>query len=164
MRVLGIDPGLRRTGWGVIEAEGNRLIHIANGVIGTDSSEDLAPRLVTLFDALTDVVLTHAPDCAAVEETLSNQNPHSTLKLGMARGVALLVPSRRGIPVAQYLPNVVKKSVVGNGHADKAQVQMMVQRLLPGVQLANADAADALAIAICHGHFAQTQKRWVKTA
>jgi len=160
MRVLGIDPGLRRTGWGVIEAEGNRLRHLANGVIQTVDRLELAARLVTLQEGLAAVVRDWRPELAAVEETLANQNPASTLKLGMARGIALLVPALAGLAVAQYLPMIVKKSVVGTGHAEKAQVAMMVQRLLPGAVLANADAADALAVAICHSHHAATARAW----
>jgi len=164
MRVLGIDPGLRRTGWGVIEASGNRLAHLANGTILTDEKLDLATRLVTLQRALVEVVTAWSPDSAAVEETLANVNPASTLKLGMARGICLLVPALAGLPVAQYLPMIVKKAVVGTGHAEKAQVAMMVGRLLPGVELASADAADALAIAICHSHMAATNAVWQANA
>ncbi len=160
MRVLGLDPGLRRTGWGVIEARANRLTHLANGTIVTDDRADLATRLVALQRALAEVVAAWTPDSAAVEETLANVNPASTLKLGMARGICLLVPALAGLPVAQYLPMIVKKAVVGTGHAEKAQVAMMVQRLLPGVELASADSADALAIAICHSHMAQTRAAW----
>lgn len=160
MRVLGIDPGLRRTGWGVIEASGNRLAHLANGTITTDEGEDLATRLVALQRGLAEVVAAWTPDSAAVEETLANVNPASTLKLGMARGICLLVPALAGVAVAQYLPMIVKKAVVGTGHAEKSQVAMMVQRLLPGVALQSADAADALAIAICHSHMAQTNAVW----
>lgn len=160
MRVLGIDPGLRRTGWGVIEARDNRLTHLGNGVLETDERAELAQRLVCLQRGLAEIVQRFAPTTAAVEETLANQNPASTLKLGMARGVALLVPALADLPVAQYLPMIVKKSVVGTGHADKTQVAMMVQRLLPGVALANADAADALAVAICHSHYAATRRAW----
>ncbi len=164
MRVLGIDPGLQRTGWGVIEAEGSRLRHLAHGVIQTDGTQDLAQRLVTLQRALTEVVAAWTLDSAAVEETLANVNPASTLKLGMARGICLLVPALAGLPVAQYLPMIVKKAVVGTGHADKAQVAMMVARLLPGLEVRSADAADALAIAICHSHMAATNAVWLKNA
>ena len=164
MRVLGIDPGLRRTGWGVIEAHGNRLAHLANGTILTDDTLDLARRLVMLQQGLAEVVAAWTPDSAAVEETLANVNPASTLKLGMARGICLLVPALAGIAVAQYLPMIVKKAVVGTGHAEKAQVAMMVGRLLPGVVLQSADAADALAIAICHSHMAQTNAVWQANA
>jgi crossover junction endodeoxyribonuclease RuvC len=161
VRVLGIDPGLRCTGWGVIVAEGNRLSHVANGVIRTDATQDLARRLDYLHGALGDLLRRFAPDEVAVEETLANQNPASTLKLGMARGIALLAPASAGLPIAQYLPMIVKKAVVGTGHAEKAQVAMMVGRLLPGV-VADADAADALAVAICHSHHRQTLSVWVK--
>jgi crossover junction endodeoxyribonuclease RuvC len=161
LRVLGIDPGLRRTGWGVILCEGKHLSHVANGVIATDEKQELARRLDYLHGALGDLLRRFAPDEVAVEETLANQNPSSTLKLGMARGIALLCPASAGLPVAQYLPMIVKKAVVGTGHADKAQVAMMVGRLLPGV-LANADAADALAVAICHSHHRQTLSVWAK--
>ena len=158
--MLGIDPGLRCTGWGVIQAEGNRLSHIAHGVVATDEKQDLPMRLVTLHRALERVMAEWQPGAAAVEETLANRNPASTLKLGMARGVALLVPARAGLAVAQYLPMVVKRSVVGSGHAEKEQVAMMVNRLLPGLELRRGDAADALAIAICHVHHAVTALAW----
>lgn len=160
MRILGLDPGLRRTGWGVIEAQGNRLRHLANGTLATDERQDLPERLLALQRGLEEVIAAHRPDAAAVEETLANRNPASTLKLGMARGVALLVPAGAGLSVAQYLPMIVKKSVVGTGHAAKEQVAMMVARLLPGCDLASADAADALAVAICHAHRSATLDRW----
>lgn len=160
LRILGIDPGLRRTGWGVIEAEGNRLSHLAHGVIATDEKQPLPARLTILHEALQVIVAEQRPAAAAVEETLANRNPASTLKLGMARGVALLVPSLAGLTVAQYLPMIVKRSVVGSGHAEKGQVAMMVNRLLPGLALKDGDAADALAIAICHAHHAATAAVW----
>ncbi len=160
MRVIGLDPGLRQTGWGVIEAEGSRLSHVANGVVRSDDARDLANRLVQLRQGIAAVFAEFAPDQAAVEETLANRNPGSTLKLGMARGMALLVPAEAGIPVAEYLPMIVKKSVVGTGHAKKDQVEMMVTRLLPGCRIAAADAADALAVAICHAHMAATGAAW----
>ncbi|WP_119168615.1 crossover junction endodeoxyribonuclease RuvC [Algihabitans albus] len=160
MRVIGLDPGLRQTGWGVIEAEGSRLAHVANGVVRSDGALDLARRLVQLKQGIEAVFAEFAPEQAAVEETLANQNPGSTLKLGMARGVALLVPALVGIPVAEYLPMIVKKSVVGTGHAKKDQVEMMVGRLLPGCEIATPDAADALAVAICHAHMAATGAAW----
>ncbi len=160
MRVLGVDPGLRRTGWGVIEADGSRLSHLAHGVIATDEKQSLPARLVILHQALEAVVAEHRPTTAAVEETLANRNPASTLKLGMARGVALLVPSLAELPVAQYLPMIVKRSIVGSGHAEKGQVAMMVNRLLPGIDVKDGDAADALAIAICHAHHAATALAW----
>ena len=160
MRVLGLDPGLRVTGWGVVECQGTRLHHVANGRVTSDDSRPLAERLVQLYDGLMAVVEAHTPDAAAVEETFVNKNPASTLKLGVARGVVLLVPARAGLPVAEYAANAIKKSVVGVGHAAKEQVQMMVQRLLPGVAFAGADAADALAAAICHVHHAATAAVW----
>lgn len=159
-RVLGIDPGLRVTGWGIVDSAGARLIHVANGRIASDESRPLAERLCQLHDGLAAVIAQYQPDAAAVEETFVNKNPSSTLKLGIARGVVMLVPARAGIPVAEYAANAVKKSVVGVGHAAKEQVQMMVARLLPGVALAGPDAADALAVAICHAHHASTAMAW----
>lgn len=164
MRVVGLDPGLRRTGWGIIDAHGARLSHVANGVVETDAALDLARRLVQLQAGLTAVLTQHRPDEAAVEETLVNKNANSTLKLGMARGVALLVPAVAELPVAQYLPMIVKKAVVGTGHAAKQQVEMMVERLLPGCAIAAPDAADALAVAICHAHHADIGRRWTAAA
>jgi crossover junction endodeoxyribonuclease RuvC len=152
MRLIGFDPGLRQTGWGVIESKGNRLIHIANGAVATNAKADLARRLVELHDGLLVVIKRFAPVEAAVEETFVNKNPQSTLKLGQARGIVLLVPAQAGCPVAEYSPNLIKKSVVGAGHAAKEQVQMMIKVLLPGCEILNADAADALAVAICHAH------------
>ena len=158
MRLLGLDPGLRNTGWGVIDAEGNRLKHVAQGVVKTPvAAASLAVRLGELYRLLGEVLDRYQPDAAAVEETFVNKNPGSTLKLGMARGVVLLAPAERGIPVFEYATNLVKKSVVGVGHADKAQVQMMVKRLLPGAS-SGADACDALAVAICHAHHAATRR------
>jgi crossover junction endodeoxyribonuclease RuvC len=164
MRLLGLDPGLRHTGWGVIEADGNRLRFVADGVVHSRPGTPLAERLVDLFRALNDVLDRHAPDEAAVEETFVNKNPASTLKLGVARGVVLLAPAERGIPVHEYSANLVKKSVVGVGHAGKEQVQMMVRRLLPGCAIGSADAADALAVAICHAHHAATRRVWQPAA
>ena len=160
MRVIGLDPGLRRTGWGIIEADGNRLRHVGNGVVTSDSERDLASRLVQLHHGLNLVLADFRPDEAAVEVTLANRNPSSTLKLGMARGVALLTPALAAMPVAEYLPTVVKQAVVGSGHAAKTQVAMMVARLLPGCAVSSADAADALAVAICHVHTAASSRRW----
>ncbi|NIA70497.1 crossover junction endodeoxyribonuclease RuvC [Pelagibius litoralis] len=160
MRVLGLDPGLRNTGWGVIEADGNHLRHLGNGVVVSDAKADLAERLLQLHRGIAEVVESYAPDFAAVEVTLANKNPSSTLKLGMARGIALLTPALAGLPVAEYLPMIVKKAVVGTGHADKKQVEMMVGRLLPGCAIAAPDAADALAVAICHSHHHATGRRW----
>ena len=152
MRLIGLDPGLRNTGWGVIDATDNRLSHVANGVVGTDARRSLAERLVQLEEGLAAVIERLAPVEAAVEETFVNRNPGSTLKLGQARGIALLVPARAGLAVAEYPPNVIKKTVVGSGHAAKEQIQMMVRTLLPGCAITGADAADALAVAICHAH------------
>ncbi|MBK8210637.1 MAG: crossover junction endodeoxyribonuclease RuvC [Rhodospirillales bacterium] len=152
MRLLGLDPGLGTTGWGVIEFDRGRLAYVACGIVVTDSDRPLARRLVQLADGLEAVLAAHRPDEAAVEETFVNRNAVSTLKLGQARGIALLVPARAGLPVAEYLPNLVKKTVVGTGHAAKEQVQMMIGVLLPGARSVSADAADALAVAICHAH------------
>jgi crossover junction endodeoxyribonuclease RuvC len=164
MRVIGLDPGLRRTGWGVIETDGNRLRHVGNGVVTSDADGDLAARLLQLHERLGLVLAEYHPDEAAVEISLANKNPASTLKLGMARGIALMTPALAGLPVAEYLPLVVKKSVVGTGHAAKEQVAMMVARLLPGCAMAAADAADALAVAICHAHTAASGRRWADAA
>ncbi|HZT90201.1 MAG TPA: crossover junction endodeoxyribonuclease RuvC [Stellaceae bacterium] len=164
MRVLGLDPGLRHTGWGIIDVVGNRLSHVADGVAHAPVDAPLASRLVTLFRQIVAVLEQFRPDEAAVEETFVNKNPASTLKLGVARGVVLLAPAERGLPVSEYSANLVKKSVVGAGHAEKPQVQMMVRRLLPGCAGIAADAADALAVAICHAHHAQTQRRWQASA
>ncbi len=152
LRLLGLDPGLRNTGWGVIEAEGNLLRHVANGVVSSDSALSLPERLVQLQDGLEKVIETYRPCEAAVEETFVNKNPASALKLGQARGIALLVPARAGLKVAEYTPNLIKKTVVGTGHAAKEQIQMMVATLLPGCKVSGPDAADALAVAICHAH------------
>jgi crossover junction endodeoxyribonuclease RuvC len=160
MRVLGLDPGLRHTGWGVIDVAGNRLTHVADGVVSAPVSLPLSERLVVLFRQITEVIARFVPDEAAVEETFVNKNPASTLKLGIARGVVLLAPAERGLKVSEYSTNLVKKSVVGAGHADKTQVQLMVRRLLPGCVIASADAADALAVAICHAHHAGTLQAW----
>jgi crossover junction endodeoxyribonuclease RuvC len=159
MRLIGFDPGLRATGWGVIESDAGRLFYIADGVVKTDDGLPLAQRLVQLADGLTQLIRAYDPTEAAIEETFVNKNAVSTLKLGQARGIALLVPARAGIPVAEYLPNLVKKTVVGTGHAAKQQVQMMVRILLPGAVMATADAADALAVAICHAHHRDTARR-----
>lgn len=154
MRVIGIDPGLRRTGWGVIDVAGNRMTHVANGVCTSEGSA-LAARLLMLHDGLTAVLARYRPDQAAVEQTFVNKDAVGTLKLGQARGIALLVPAQAGLPVAEYAPNAVKKVVVGVGHADKRQVEHMVRLQLPGVEIAGADASDALAIALCHAHHAK---------
>lgn len=158
MRVMGLDPGLRALGWGVVEMSGPRLRHVANGVIRT-SSGPLGVRLASLFEQLSDVWMQYVPDEAAVEQTFVNRDGAGTLKLGQARGIAMLVPSRAGIAVGEYAPNAVKKAVVGVGHADKGQVDHMVRMQLPGVDIEGRDAADALAIAICHAHVMQTKAR-----
>ena len=159
MILLGLDPGLGTTGWGVIAADGNRLSHIANGQIKTDSQMPLASRLLVLDLALTDLLLEHRPDSAAVEEVFVNNNPQSTLKLGQARGVVLLGASRSGLEVGEYAARLVKKSVVGVGNASKDQVHAMIARLLPGAKIAGADAADALAVAITHAHHVASARR-----
>ena len=158
MRIIGIDPGLQRTGWGVIDVDGNRLTHVAHGVIKTVAAETLAERLRTIFDALDQLIVLWKPLTAAVEETFMNNNPAAALKLGQARGVALLAPACAGLHVSEYPANLIKKSVVGAGHADKAQVQAMIKILLPGVEAAS-DAADALAVAICHAHHDATRTK-----
>ncbi len=152
MILIGLDPGLGTTGWGVIAAEGNRLSHLANGQIRTDPKAPLPVRLLELSERLGAVLVEHDPAGAAVEEVFVNENPQSTLKLGQARGVVLLAAAARGIVVGEYAARLVKKAVVGTGGADKAQVHAMVQRLLPGARIAGADAADALAVAITHAH------------
>lgn len=154
MRVIGIDPGLRRTGWGIVDVEGNRITHVANGFCESDAGP-LAPRLLQLYTQLTAVFATYSPGQAAVELTFVNKDAAGTLKLGQARAIALLVPAQAGLDVAEYAPNAVKKVVVGVGHAQKAQVEHMVRLQLPNVKIANADAADALAIALCHAHHAR---------
>jgi crossover junction endodeoxyribonuclease RuvC len=150
--ILGLDPGLGTTGWGVIHADGNRLSHIANGQIRTDPSMPLPRRLSNLHAALIDVILTERPDGAAVEEVLGNTNAQSTLKLGQARGVVLLAAAGNGLHIGEYHPSTVKKAVVGTGGAEKRQIQAMMAVLLPGAKLAGPDAADALAVAITHAH------------
>lgn len=155
MRVLGIDPGLRNMGWGVIEVTGSRLVHVANGICHS-VGDNLAARLLSLHEQLTDVIHLHQPDAAAVEQTFVNKDGVGTLKLGQARGIAMLVPAQAGLAVGEYAPNAVKKAVVGVGHAEKHQIAHMVKLQLPGVQLAGPDAADALAIAICHAHHLQS--------
>lgn len=159
MLILGLDPGLACTGWGLIAAEGNRLSHVANGQVRTDAKLALPARLVRLETALAELLEAHAPGAAAVEEVFLNDNPRSTLKLGQARGVVLLVAARRGLDVGEYAPRLVKKAVVGTGGAEKAQVHAMVQRLLPSAKIAGADAADALAVAITHAHHLASARR-----
>jgi crossover junction endodeoxyribonuclease RuvC len=154
--IIGLDPSLSCTGWGIVAKSGNRLSHVANGQVRTDPAAALAERLVTLDRELTDVIARYQPDSGAVEEVFVNANPQSTLKLGQARGVCLLALARAGMPVAEYATRLVKKAIVGTGGAEKTQVQAMLKVLLPGVRLAGADAADALAVAITHAHLLRT--------
>jgi crossover junction endodeoxyribonuclease RuvC len=158
MRVLGIDPGLRALGWGIIEVSGSRITHVANGTVRS-VGDDLGPRLVALHAGLSAVLDRFRPDAAAVEQTFVNRDGLATLKLGQARGIAVLVPAAAGLTVGEYAPNAVKKAVVGVGHADKAQVGHMVRVQLPGVEIDSPDAADALAVAICHAHHLQSAGR-----
>ena len=151
IRVIGIDPGLRNLGWGIVDVAGSRISHVANGVC-VSQGDDLAARLLSLHGQLTRVIVTWRPQTAAVEQTFVNKDGAGTLKLGQARGIAMLVPAQAGLTVGEYAPNTVKKTVVGVGHADKGQVAHMVRMQLPGVEIAGPDAADALAIAICHAH------------
>ena len=159
-RLIGLDPGLRSTGWGLIEVNGNRLRHIDSGSISSNATLQVSKRLQQIHEGLTKVIESYAPDEAAVEETFVNKNPSSTLKLGLARGIALVVPALFGISVAEYSANKVKKSVVGAGHASKEQMELMVKNILPGCDPENSDATDALAIAICHAHFSVTSHKW----
>jgi crossover junction endodeoxyribonuclease RuvC len=156
IRILGIDPGLRRTGWGVVAIDGNRLSFLACGSLATDDKAALAVRLVAIHDGLRRVVDEFGPDEAAVEATFVNKDATATLKLGQARGIAMLVPAAAGLPVAEYAPNLVKKTIVGAGHSEKVQIRMMVKVLLPKADPQSEDAADALAIAICHAHHRQS--------
>lgn len=158
MRVMGLDPGLRALGWGVVDVSGAKMRHVANGICRT-SSGALGPRLAHLYSELSEIWQSYRPDAAAVEQTFVNRDGAATLKLGQARGIALLVPAQAGIDVGEYAPNAVKKAVVGVGHADKRQVAHMVRLQLPGVEIAGPDAADALAIAICHAHLLGTAAR-----
>jgi crossover junction endodeoxyribonuclease RuvC len=159
LKVLGLDPGLGTTGWGLIEADGNRLSHIANGQLKTDTAAPLPQRLASLADQLEALIAEHRPGAAATEEVFVNKNAQSTLKLAQARGVVLMCAARSGIEVGEYSPTLVKKAVVGTGGAEKAQVHAMVSRLLPGVKIAGPDAADALAVAITHAHHLATRFR-----
>lgn len=152
IRILGVDPGLRCTGWGVVDLDGTSLRFVAAGSVRSDAADDLAARLVALHDGLAAIVAAHAPAEAAVEQTFVNRDAAATLKLGQARGIAMLVPAQAGLVVAEYAPNAVKKAVVGAGHADKTQIRMMVKVLLPRATFDSDDAADALAIAITHAH------------
>lgn len=159
MRLMGLDPGLRVTGWGVVDVVDGCLSHVADGALTTDAGRPLAERLTQIADGLVRVIAAYGPQEAAVEETFVNRNAVSTLKLGQARGVVLLIPAQAGIPVTEYLPNLVKKSVVGTGHAAKEQVQLMIRMLLPGAAISTPDAADALAVAVCHAHHRQSAAR-----
>jgi crossover junction endodeoxyribonuclease RuvC len=152
IRILGIDPGLRRTGWGLIACEGNRLAYVACGPVTTDDKAALAVRLCAIHEGLSRIIAEFAPDEAAVEATFVNRDAVATLKLGQARGIALLVPAQAGLPVAEYAPNLVKKTIVGAGHSEKQQIRMMIGVLLPRADPASHDAADALAIAVTHAH------------
>jgi crossover junction endodeoxyribonuclease RuvC len=152
IRILGIDPGLRRTGWGMVEIAGNRLGFIGCGSVMTRDDDGLATRLLTIYDGLMRILDEFRPDEAAVEATFVNRDAKATLKLGQARGIAMVVPAKAGVPVAEYAPNLVKKSIVGAGHSDKAQVRMMIGVLLPKADPSSDDAADALAIAVTHAH------------
>jgi len=156
IRILGIDPGLRRTGWGLVDVMGNRLIFVACGSVETNDKADLADRLVAIHDGLARVIADHTPHEAAVEATFVNRDPVSTLKLGQARGIAMLVPAKAGLAVAEYAPNLVKKTIVGAGHGEKVQIRMMIGVLLPKADPQSDDAADALAIAVTHAHHRQS--------
>jgi len=156
IRILGIDPGLRRTGWGLVEIDGNRLSFIACGSVATDDRAVLASRLLAIYEGLVCVVDEFRPDEAAVEATFVNKDAAATLKLGQARGIAMLVPAKTGVLVAEYAPNLVKKTIVGTGHGDKAQVRMMIGVLLPKADPCSEDAADALAVAVTHAHHRQS--------
>ena len=158
VRIIGIDPGLRRCGWGVIESFGNRLSFVASGTLMPRVSDDLAIRLTALYRGLTELIGQYRPDEAAVEETFVSAGARSALQLGQARGVALMTPASLGLPVGEYAANLVKKSIVGTGHAEKSQIQLMVKTLLPTADFDGADAADALAIAICHAHHRSHRK------
>ncbi len=152
IRILGVDPGLRRTGWGIVTSRGNALAFVASGTINAPLDGELAQRLLAIHRGLAAVVRAHAPDEAAVEQTFVNRDASATLKLGQARGIALLVPAEAGLAVAEYAPNAVKKTIVGAGHAEKQQIRAMVKVLLPRATFDSDDAADALAVAICHAH------------
>jgi len=162
MRILGIDPGLQKTGWGIIEVNGNALSFKGCGLIKTDASTSVPERLCELDDGISSIINQYEPDEAAVEETFMNNNPSSALKLGAARGVLMLVPARMGLTVAEYAANVVKKSIVGKGHADKKQIEMMIAALMPAAPKMSADEADALAIAITHAHHAATRRKTIQ--
>lgn len=157
MRILGLDPSLASTGWGVIEVENNRIRYVADGVVKTDTKQALATRLAFLHKKVCEVIDTYSPDEAAIEEVFVNNNPFSSIKLGQARGAVILAPALYDLPVSEYEPNRIKKAVVGVGHAQKGQVETMVKLLLPGCKPVNSDSADALAIAICHNNFRKSK-------
>ncbi|SMO88689.1 crossover junction endodeoxyribonuclease RuvC [Paracoccus laeviglucosivorans] len=161
MKIIGIDPGLRNMGWGIVITDGPRLRHVANGIVHS-SGDELGPRLAVLYRGLCAVIAEHAPDMAAVEQTFVNKDAVGTLKLGQARGIALLSVAEAGLSIGEYAPNAIKKTVVGVGHAGKEQIQHMVRFMLPGVQLTGPDAADALAVAICHAHHVQGRTLKIK--
>ena len=158
MRILGLDPGLKHTGWGVVDNISNRLSYVASGVITSDDKLDLAQRIAVLHNGIIGVIKVHSPDEAAIEETFVNKNPLTTLRLGQARGAVLLAPALMELPVYEYSPNLIKKTVVGTGHAEKQQIQAMIKILLPKASEKNADANDALAVAICHAYNALNRK------
>jgi len=158
IRIIGIDPGLRRTGWGIVEADGSRLSYVASGLITSDSEDELAYRLRAIHEGLVGVIASFRPHEAAIEETFVNKDARATLKLGQARGMALLAPAQKGLKVAEYPPNVIKKTVTGTGHGEKGQIQAMVGFLLPKAKFESADEADALAIAICHANHRATER------
>jgi crossover junction endodeoxyribonuclease RuvC len=156
IRIIGIDPGLRRTGWGIVEIAGNRLAFLGCGSVTTNDRDALAARLLVIHDGLMRILDEFQPDEAAVEQTFVSKDARATLKLGQARGIAMVVPAKAGVPVSEYAPNLVKKSIVGAGHGDKAQVRMMIGVLLPKADPTSDDAADALAIAVTHAHHRQS--------
>ncbi len=160
MLVLGLDPGLNNTGWGLIRVSGSSLSHVDNGVIKISSGKTLPEKLSLIYHSLLKIVESYSPNSAAVEEVFLNKNPNSTLKLGQARGISLLVPANHGIPVSEYSSTKIKKSLVGKGHAEKEQVRVMVKHLLPGCIINGYDAADALAVAICHSHYSLSNQNF----
>lgn len=159
IRIIGIDPGLRRTGWGIVEADGSRLTYVASGLVTSDAEDDLAYRLRSIHEGLSAVLAAYRPAEAAIEETFVNKDARATLKLGQARGIALLAPAQKGLRIAEYPPNVIKKTVTGTGHGEKGQIQAMIGFLLPKAKFESADEADALAIAICHASHRSTQRK-----
>ena len=163
-RILGLDPGLVRTGWGMIDVASGRMKVVAAGVIAPDSKQAMTARLICLHQELTAIIATYQPGSAAAETIFVNRNPASALKLGQARGVILLASAQAGLKVAEYAPNLIKKSLVGTGHASKEQIIIMIRHLLPGLPPMGTDAADALAVAVCHANHSTTQAAWIKQA